>query len=98
VKPRVIVCLGATAAQAFLGRKFSITKQRGELLDGAPWAPWILATYHPSALLRMISRDPEAYEKAKGELEADLATAAAEVAFRSRKHNRARRGQAAGRI
>ncbi len=80
VKPDVVVCLGATAAQAFLGRTFKITQSRGQLLDGAPWAPKVLATYHPSALLRMM-QDPEAYEKAKSEFEADLRTAASVVTF-----------------
>lgn len=51
VQPEVVVCLGATAAQSLLGADFRITQQRGQLL---PWsvAPWILATYHPSAVLR----------------------------------------------
>jgi probable DNA metabolism protein len=71
VKPEVIVCLGATAAQAFMGRTFKITQSRGKVLDGAPWAPKLIATYHPSALLRMM-RDPELYEKSKGEFESDL--------------------------
>lgn len=82
VKPQVIVCLGATAAQAFLGSGFKITKGRGEVLDGAPWAPKLLATYHPSALLRMM-RDEAMYAKAKAELESDLRTAASLVTFRS---------------
>ncbi|MEA2748171.1 MAG: hypothetical protein QOI41_2314 [Myxococcales bacterium] len=76
VKPEVIVCLGATAAQAFMGRTFKITQSRGKILDGAPWAPKLIATYHPSALLRMI-REPELYERAKRELESDLRKAAA---------------------
>ena len=51
VKPRVLVCLGATAAQALLGRQFRVTKQRGELVE-SPLAPNVLATIHPSAILR----------------------------------------------
>jgi DNA polymerase len=81
VKPQVVVCLGATAAQAFLGRTFKITQSRGELLDGAPWAPKLLATYHPSALLRMM-RDEELYAKAKSEFESDLQKAASLVTFK----------------
>jgi len=51
VKPQVIVCLGATAAQALLGRSFRVTQQRGQLLPfGA--APHVLATVHPSSILR----------------------------------------------
>jgi uracil-DNA glycosylase family protein len=51
VKPEIIVCLGATAAQALLGRSFRVTRQRGELLpfDGARY---VLATVHPSSILR----------------------------------------------
>jgi uracil-DNA glycosylase len=51
VKPRVIVCLGATAAQALLGRKFKVTTQRGKPF-AAPHAPTVVATVHPSMLLR----------------------------------------------
>jgi len=51
VRPRVIVCLGATAAQALLGKTFRVTKQRGEMLP-SKIAPFITATVHPSAILR----------------------------------------------
>jgi uracil-DNA glycosylase len=51
VEPRVVVCLGATAAQTLIGKEFRITKQRGELLPGPP-AEWVIATHHPSAILR----------------------------------------------
>ncbi len=52
VKPEIVVCLGATAAQALLGRSFRVTKQRGEFLD-VDFAPLATATIHPSAILRM---------------------------------------------
>ncbi len=51
VRPEAIVCLGATAAQALLGRSFRVTQQRGQLLPFQT-APHILATIHPSAILR----------------------------------------------
>ena len=51
VKPRVLVCLGATAAQALLGRQFKVTARRGELIP-SPLAPVVLATVHPSSILR----------------------------------------------
>jgi DNA polymerase len=51
VKPRAIVCLGATAAQALLGRQFKVTAHRGEFI-ASPLAPLVLATVHPSSLLR----------------------------------------------
>lgn len=52
IQPPILVCLGATAAQALMGRTFRITKQRGEFI-ATDWAPWTLATYHPSAILRV---------------------------------------------
>lgn len=51
LKPEVIVCLGATAAQALLGRDFRVTQQRGELMKSS-LAPFITATLHPSSILR----------------------------------------------
>ena len=51
VRPEIVVCLGATAAQALLGRAFRVTQQRGQLLPFEA-APHILATVHPSSILR----------------------------------------------
>ena len=51
VKPRAIVCLGATAAQALLGRQFRVTASRGAFIP-SPLAPLVLATVHPSSILR----------------------------------------------
>ena len=51
VTPHVLVCLGATAAQALLGRTFRVTQQRGERLEST-LAPVVIATVHPSAILR----------------------------------------------
>jgi DNA polymerase len=51
VKPNVVVCLGATAAQSLLGRAFRVTKQRGELLEFRGGTK-IAATVHPSSILR----------------------------------------------
>jgi DNA polymerase len=51
LQPRAIVCLGATAAQALLGKGFKVTARRGEFVD-SPLAPLVLATVHPSSLLR----------------------------------------------
>lgn len=51
VKPKVIVALGATAAQTLLGPKFRVTKQRGEFFE-SNLAPYIMATVHPSSILR----------------------------------------------
>jgi uracil-DNA glycosylase len=51
VKPEVLVLLGAIAAKALLGSSFRVTKQRGEPLD-SELAPIVIATIHPSAILR----------------------------------------------
>jgi DNA polymerase len=51
VKPKVIVALGATAAQALLGRQFRVTKQRGQFIEST-LAPYVMATVHPSSILR----------------------------------------------
>ena len=59
VKPRVLVCLGATAAQALLGRQFRVTRERGEPVD-SDLAPVVLATVHPSSILRADEEDREA--------------------------------------
>ena len=51
VEPEAVVCLGATAAQALLGPRFRVTRERGTWVK-APWAERVLATVHPSAILR----------------------------------------------
>jgi uracil-DNA glycosylase len=51
VKPQILVCLGSTAAQSLLGRTFSVTRQRGQLIDSS-LAPYVMATVHPSSILR----------------------------------------------
>ena len=51
VKPAMILCLGATAAQSFCGPQFRVQRDRGKPTP-TPWAPWWMATFHPSALLR----------------------------------------------
>ncbi len=63
VQPRVLVCLGSTAAQALLGRQFRVTKQRGERVE-TELAPNALATIHPSAILRMEDDEREAEYRA----------------------------------
>lgn len=51
VQPRVLVCLGATAAQSLLGRDFSVSRGRGKFVK-SPLAPHVIATVHPSSILR----------------------------------------------
>jgi uracil-DNA glycosylase len=69
VKPRILVCLGATAAQALLGRGFKVTKQRGEFV-ASPLAPLATATVHPSSILR--APDDESRRREMREFVADL--------------------------
>ncbi len=64
VKPIVIVCLGATAAQALLGPKFKVTRQRGQFIESA-LAPYIMATVHPSSILRAPDDETRRDEKRK---------------------------------
>lgn len=77
VAPRMILCLGASAAHSFFGPGFRLTDRRGEVLE-TPWAPWWMATYHPSALLRM--PDEAARSEARRAFTADLATLARGIA------------------
>jgi uracil-DNA glycosylase len=73
VKPKVVVALGATAAQTFLGRQFRVTKQRGVALE-SELHPCVVATVHPSSILR--APDEEARREAMRDFVADLRTVA----------------------
>ena len=64
VKPRAIVCLGATAAQALLGRQFKVTADRGTFINSS-LAPLVMATVHPSSLLRAPDEETRRRETAK---------------------------------
>ena len=74
VAPRVLVCMGASAAQALLGCRFRLTQHRGEFIDSKRWRRPALATIHPAAILRMPDRDTRHRELAR--FSADLAAAA----------------------
>ena len=60
VRPRIVVALGATAAQALLGPSFRVTQQRGKPLEDTGLAPYVVATVHPASILRM--PDPDSRE------------------------------------
>ena len=62
VKPKVIVCLGATAAQALLGAQFRVSKQRGQFIKST-LAAYIMATVHPSSILRAPDDETRHLEK-----------------------------------
>jgi uracil-DNA glycosylase family protein len=91
VKPEVIVCLGSTAAQVFFGKAFRLTKSRGVLEDGGRWCKRILATFHPSALLRMKSGDEDEFARVRRAFTLDLAEAASIVKFRQERSPRSQR-------
>jgi uracil-DNA glycosylase family protein len=59
VRPQVLVALGATAAQALLGRQFRVTKQRGVPVE-SDLAPYVVATVHPSSILRQETEEDRA--------------------------------------
>lgn len=60
IRPAVVICLGATAAQALLGKDFRVTQRRGEIIE-TDFAPMVIATVHPSSILR--APDPESRER-----------------------------------
>jgi len=63
VRPDVIVCLGATAAQALLGKQFRVTKSRGEIIEAE--GKTMLATVHPSSILRAPDDETRRMERQK---------------------------------
>lgn len=66
IQPKVIVCLGATAAQALLGKAFRVTRQRGEPIRSEKFpGPWFLATVHPSSILRAPDEETRRKENAR---------------------------------
>ncbi|MBI2390739.1 MAG: UdgX family uracil-DNA binding protein [Deltaproteobacteria bacterium] len=77
VRPQVLVCLGATAAQALLGKAFRVTQSRGRLVS-SPLAPHALATVHPSSLLR--APDDETRRRELARFIDDLRVAALAIA------------------
>jgi DNA polymerase len=79
VKPKALVCLGSTAAQALLGRNFRVTMQRGTPVP-SPLAPVVLATVHPSAILRAPDEDTRHEEYRR--FVADLKVAAKHIRHR----------------
>lgn len=77
IKPEVLVCLGATAAKSIFGHGFRITQSRGEWIE-SEWCPNTIASWHPSAILRVPDRD--AAEVMRQDLMKDLQKAFKKVA------------------
>jgi DNA polymerase len=69
IRPHLIVCLGAVAAQSLLGPQFRLTREHGKLLE-TRWAPALVATHHPSAVLR--APQPQDRQRLRDEFIADL--------------------------
>ena len=76
VRPRILVCLGATAAQALLGKDFRVTQSRGMWLE-TDYSERTLATVHPSSVLR--APDPKAREEQYADFVADLRVVAGQL-------------------
>ncbi len=74
IRPRCLVCLGATSARALLGRRFRLTEQRGQWLPG-PLGTRALATFHPAYVLHLEPHDPAASRAARDTVKTDLAMA-----------------------
>ncbi|HEV7764684.1 MAG TPA: UdgX family uracil-DNA binding protein [Thermoanaerobaculia bacterium] len=64
VRPRILVCLGAVAAQALLGSKFRVSVQRGQFIDST-LAEYVTATVHPSSILRAPNDEARRIERAR---------------------------------
>jgi len=77
IRPEMLVCLGGTAAKALIGGDFRIMKQRGQIMTGTGLAPKVMATLHPSAVLR--AEDAAGQERLYGMLVSDLRLVAREV-------------------
>lgn len=77
IRPRIVVCLGSTAAQGLLGKTFRVTKQRGEFFS-SDVTPFVTATIHPSAILR--APDETSREHEFGDFVADLKRVAEKLA------------------
>jgi uracil-DNA glycosylase family protein len=78
VQPHAVVPLGATAAKALLGSSFRVTKQRGQVLEDTGLAPIVVATIHPSAILRQRTDEERIAEREA--FAADLAVVARALA------------------
>lgn len=82
VQPKILVCIGRPAAQALIDKKFKITEQRGQWFTG-PNGEDVIATFHPSYLLRLKANDVAAYEAAWALVVDDFRT----IVEQARRHN-----------
>jgi uracil-DNA glycosylase len=76
IKPAVLVCLGATAAQTLMGPQIRVMRDRG-IVFPSRWAPWLIATVHPSSILRADPGAPQ--DRAYADFVSDLRKVAARL-------------------
>lgn len=76
VQPKILVCIGAPSAQAIIDKKFKITESRGQWLKG-PNGEDVIATFHPSYLIRLRAADVAAYDAAWAQVLDDFRAVAA---------------------
>lgn len=69
IRPVVILCLGGPAASTIIHKDFRMTQERGRWFTDSPFAPWVMASWHPAYVLR---QGGEAYARSRGELVADI--------------------------
>lgn len=70
VRPAVILCLGAPAANTIIHKDFRITQERGRWFTDTPFAPWVMASWHPAYILRQAG---DLYARTRAELVSDIA-------------------------
>jgi DNA polymerase len=76
IRPLVIVCLGAPAANEVIHRNFRMTQERGQWFTTSSFAPWVMAAFHPAYVLRMHG---PGYDAARASLVGDIANARLKV-------------------
>ena len=69
IRPVVILCLGGPAANSIIHRDFKITQERGQWFTDSPYAPWVMATWHPAYVLRKAG---DGFEQHRGQLVGDI--------------------------
>lgn len=69
IRPAVILCLGSPASNTVIHKNFRITQERGQWYNDNPFAPWVMASWHPAYVLR---QGGDSYERSRGELMRDI--------------------------
>jgi uracil-DNA glycosylase len=76
IRPVVLLCLGSPAANALIHPNFAITRERGRWFTDSPFAPWMMAAFHPAYILR---QHGEGYDSARASLVRDIGAARLKV-------------------